>query len=194
MTDDDESKRSRIGRLIGDAQEHAHACQETALAVHAGTSRVPARVAERELHVAVMSLWALLQRFQSETQMSEKWRADGALDSGGGVDPDEWTVEIDGERHTLADLGDWRLKTTARPVAGGGPVAGSRQETEVIAETLPMDAAIDVLDLLDRVAHELDFSATVESPTPRTEADHEDLRGLVELRGQDASDLPGGDA
>jgi hypothetical protein len=192
MAESDERERSKVAIMIGDAQEHAHHCQETALAAHAGTTAVGRARAERDLHVAVMSYWALLQRFQSETQLSDKWRLDGGVEDG--VDPDEWTVAIDGQQHTLADLGAWRFRTREVVEDAGGPIVGERVDRHHEPETLPMSAAIDVLDLLDRVAHELGFTASTEDVTPHTEADHEDVRTLAELRDQDTSGLPGGDA
>jgi hypothetical protein len=196
MSDDDEAEKQRFARLIGEAQEHAHGWHETCLQTWLGVSDVPRERARRQFHAAVMSYWGLLQRYRDESQLRTEWRADFGDDEDAAEQRDEWTVEIDGEPTTLAELGEWRRRTRERTTVSGGPTTGTHETTHVEPAVLSVDASIAVLDLLDRVSHLLGFTAEARDVTPHTEPDHEDLRGLVELRGQEdvVENLPGGDS
>jgi hypothetical protein len=180
---DEDTEKQRFARLIGEAQEHAHYWHEQCLETWLGVGDVSQARARRKFHAAVMSYWALLARYREESQLRAEWRGDSAESDD--VDADEWIVTIDGERTTLAELGEWRRRTRTVVDKSGSPFSGARTETTHKPAVLPIDDAIDVLDLLDRVSHRLGFTADARDVTPHTEPDMEDLRGLVELRGQD---------
>lgn len=86
-------------------------------------------------------------------------------------------------------------KTRAVIETSGGRGVGVATRQVPAVTAVPIHEILNVTKQLDDIAKDLGFSEPATETTPHDEADHDDLRGLVDLRSQDQAleELPGGD-
>jgi hypothetical protein len=159
MSEDDEGTNP-ADRLIYDAREQLQLVRN-----EFWRQRVRGTVSskmKRELAVAAIQLHDVLWEHSDENAIEDEW-------DGSNVD----------DLRTLLD------KTVSVPEQTPGDSANNRTVERPAIAAVDGDWLVDVSKRLERLAKQLGFGANTRDETPHNEPSAEDLRGLVELRGQD---------
>lgn len=169
MSEETNDKAPR--KIINDTRRHVHAARAEYFddILKHGTVTAETR---KTLIEAAMLYRSTLREHSDHSVIQDKWEESG-------VDQ-------------LAELLQ-QTRTVEKP--SPGDTNNGRTEEVPAVMAVPAEQILKVTERLDEMANELGFGASTTDTTPHDEPDHDDLRGLVKLRGQEdvAERVPGGD-
>jgi hypothetical protein len=150
-------------RRIADAQENAYRWREVARSCHQGVSRFDEAEVRKRLHVATMEYWSLLRQYQEEESVLGVW------DASTGDEPvdDYWTMTVEGQRVTLADLHEFEFASNVVETDNGSKLRGSRRTQQSTPFVFSIADANRIIKRLDDLSYMLGFTKQPRRQRPR---------------------------